>query len=183
MPRVLALLVVGLLVLAGCGGPTNNEGFVTGEPGLTRVAPEDREPGPVVAGTSLEGTPLSTGDHRGKVVVVNLWGSWCAPCRKEAPDLEEAAQRTAGRAQFLGINFRDSAPGPALAFQRSFGVSYPSFYDPDGRLLLSWQGQLSPAGIPSTLVIDAEGRVAARIVGPTTATTLVGLVDDVAAGR
>ena len=80
---------------------------------------------------------------------------------------------------FVGVNTRDNDPGPAIAFERSFGVTYPSVYDPSGKLLLGFAKTLPATAIPSTLVIDADGRVAARILGATTATTLVDVVEDV----
>ena len=117
------------------------------------------------------------------VVVVNLWAMWCAPCRKEAPALEAAARRTAGRATFVGLNTRDLDQAPAQAFVRAFDITYPSVFDPDGRELLKFGTDLPPSAIPSTLVVDAQGRIAARVLGEVTEATLVGLVDDVAAGK
>ena len=187
-----AALAVGLAAgTAACGaGDTGGEtvpqsGFISGDGGVTILPVDQRPAAPVVSGPLLGGgdATLLTEAEDGKVLVLNVWGSWCAPCRKEAPELVEAAERTADRAEFIGLNTRDLDPLPAEAFERGFGVQYPSIYDPSGRLLLEFSDQLPPSGIPSTLVIDPEGRVAARIIGATTASTLVGVVDDVAAGR
>ena len=114
-------------------------------------------------------------------MVVNVWGSWCAPCRAEAPELVEAQRELGDDVAFLGVNTRDLDVAPAQAFERAFGLTYPSIFDPDGRLLLGF-AQLPPKAIPSTVVIDAEGRVAARVLGTVDATTLGGIVSDVAAG-
>lgn len=173
-------------VLAGCGGAeerTSEGGYVSGDGGVTILQPAERPDAPVVSGPRLgaEEQTISTGDYEGTILVLNVWGSWCAPCRAEAPELEVAAEQTAGTAQFLGLNTRDLDPAPAEAFMRSFEVSYPSIYDPSGSLLLEFSDQLPPSGIPSTLVIDEEGQVAARIIGQTTAATVVGVVEDVAA--
>ena len=119
----------------------------------------------------------------GKPVVVVVWGSWCTPCRAEAPDVVAAAQELGRRAQFVGINIRDPSTDQAKSFVRRFEVPYPSYYSPDGRALLAFQGTLTPNSIPSFVVLDGEGRVAASIIGklPST-TTLVEVVKDVRAG-
>ncbi|GAB3713000.1 hypothetical protein GCM10028815_29370 [Mariniluteicoccus flavus] len=174
-----------MLALTGCttgGGSGGQEGFVSGSTGLTRVEVAKRKPAPVAKGPGLDGGEVTTA-HPGRVVVVNVWGSWCAPCRKEAPDLQRAAEQTRDIAQFVGIDTRDPDPAPARAFQRSFGVTYPSIHDPQASQLLVFSGELPPSGIPSTLVIDPQGRVAARVIGVVDTTTLVGLVRDTAEGR
>ncbi len=148
---------------------------------MTIVPAEKRRSAPELAGETLDRGPLTTADFPGQLLVVNVWGSWCAPCRSEAPALVEAAAQLPG-VQFIGINTRDLNPAPAQAFVRAFDIPYPNIYDPDGALLLEF-GQLPPKAIPSTLVIDSEGRVAARILGETTASTLVGIIEDVTAAE
>lgn len=181
--RRLVLLVAAALLTSACGAaPTAQGGFVGGDGSLTIVPVAERKPAPRIVGTTLEGGSFDSAATTGSVVVYNVWGSWCAPCRKEAPALEAAAKRTAAKARFVGINTRDLDQAPAKAFQRSFGVTYPSVYDPDGRLLLLFGSHLPPSAIPSTLVVDAQGRVAARILGEVTESTIVGIVEDVAAG-
>lgn len=189
---LVVVLSVGLAgTLAACGSGSSDNvassqgGFVSGDGGVTILPVGKRPAAPVVSGPTLgdEKTSLSTQASAGKVLVLNVWGSWCAPCRAEAPDLVRAAEQTKDRADFIGLNTRDLDPLPAQAFVRSFGISYPSIYDPSGRLLLDFSSQLPPSGIPSTLVVDKDGKVAARIIGKTTEATLVGVIDDVAAGK
>jgi len=184
-----AVTGVLLVLLAGCTTTgadegtrsAGQEGYVGVQRNVTQIPPADRAELPTVTGTSLDGTPLSTDDFRGQVVVVNVWGSWCAPCRAEAPALQKASVATQGRAQFLGITTRDNDPAQARAFVRAFGITYPSIYDPDGRALLVFAGTLPPSAIPSTLIIDEQGRLAARVLGEISELTLVAMIDEVAA--
>lgn len=120
--------------------------------------------------------------RRGDVVVLNVWYAACAPCRAEAPDLAEVSAEYADRGvRFLGINTRDDAAG-AQAFQRTYGIEYPSVLDAtSGAALLSLRGKVPPQAVPTTLVLDAEGRVAARALGRIDGSTLRGLLDDVLA--
>ena len=113
--------------------------------------------------------------------MLNVWGSWCAPCREEARTLGGAARDLAkDDVQFVGVNTKDSSPEQGQAFERRYDVPYPSFYDPAGRTLLAFHGTLIPSAIPSTVVLDAKGRVAASILGQVPSQqTLVDLVRDV----
>jgi thiol-disulfide isomerase/thioredoxin len=189
MRRLVAALVgVAVLVgLAGCsstGAPTtggDGQGFVTGDGSVAVVDPADRRPAPDLAGTTLSGDPVALSDFVGDVVVLNVWASWCGPCREEAPYLQAVADESAADGvTFLGINTRDD-DAAAQAFERRFAITYPSIVDEDGRLLLAFRDTLPPSAIPSTLVIDRQGRVAARILRSTTYTELKRLVADVAA--
>ncbi|MBK8461968.1 MAG: TlpA family protein disulfide reductase [Nigerium sp.] len=182
--RSLIAALAASALLAGCGAtPSAEGGFVGGDGSLTLVAPADRVPAPRITGTLLDGTPFDSATIDDLVIVYNVWGSWCAPCRKEAPALEAAARATAGVAQFVGINTRDLDPAPAQAFVRAFDITFPSVFDPDGRELLAFGKHLPASAIPSTVVVDRDGRIAARVLGETTEATLTGLVADVAAGR
>jgi thiol-disulfide isomerase/thioredoxin len=178
---VLALLLPVLLAAAGCSQSMGGaEGFVAGSGTVTVLPEAERPAAPKVAGRSLDGEPLALGDFAGSTVVLNVWGSWCAPCREEAPDLVRAAERLRDQdVRFLGINVREPGVASAQAFVRSYDVPYPSIYDSDGSELLGFRGTLPPEAIPSTLVIDPQGRVAARVLGTVDESTLVGLVSDV----
>ena len=181
---LLAALAAVPLVLTACGAPPAAEGgFGGGDGSITVVAPSARRPAPRIAGRTLDGQTFDSASVAGKTIVYNVWGSWCAPCRKEAPALEAAAKASAGKAAFVGINTRDLDPAPAQAFVRAFGLTYPSIFDPDGRLLLAFGTDLPPSAIPSTIVVDPSGRIAARILGEATEATLTGLVADVSEGR
>jgi thiol-disulfide isomerase/thioredoxin len=148
------------------------------------VAPEERGEPIELEGEDLDGEPLSLAGLRGQVVVVNVWWSACPPCRTEMPDLVGAAEETGDTATFVGINIRDSSVEQAQSFVRSFDVPYPSFFDPSGEALLPFAGTLSPRSIPSTVVLDREGRVAAAVIGALPSQqTLVDLVDEVAEPR
>ena len=150
---------------------------------MVQVEPGQREDPVSLTGRDLEGERLSTTEFRGKPVVAVVWGSWCAPCRAEAPDVVAAARELGDRAQFVGINIRDSSTEQARSFVRTFEVPYPSYFSPDGEAMLAFAGTLTPNSIPSFVVLDDEGRVAASILGelPST-TTLVEVTEDVAAG-
>jgi thiol-disulfide isomerase/thioredoxin len=179
--RVLAAALSSLLLTTGCaqsmGGP---EGFVAGSGTVTVLKEADRTTAPPLSGRTLDGRQLGLADLAGSVVVLNVWGSWCAPCRAEAPDLVRAAKRLkAEDVRFVGINVREPGLASARAFVRRFDVPYPSIYDEDGSELLAFRDTLPPEAIPSTLVIDEQGRAAARVLGTVDTGTLVGLVHDV----
>jgi len=183
-PLLLAVLLLSA-VLAACSddvGSSGDSGFVSGKGIITRLAVDERKQPGEVAGETVDGEQISLADFEGRTVVVNVWGSWCAPCRAEAPDLVAASEELADRdVVFLGINSRDLDKAAARAFQRRFEVPYPSIYDQQGRTLLAFRGTLSPNAIPSTVVIDDQGRVAASVIGEVSRSTLVGLVEDVLA--
>lgn len=183
--RPLAILAVLVFVTAGCSASGSDDaregqsGFVSGGGTLTIFKDSEREAAPTVSGETLDGKQWSLADQAGKVVVLNVWGSWCAPCRKEAPDLVAASKELGASAVFAGLNTRDLDRAPARRFAAEFKIGYPSIFDPSGKQLLGFRGQLSPQSIPSTLVIDAEGKVAARVLGAVSARTLVDVVRDV----
>jgi thiol-disulfide isomerase/thioredoxin len=160
---------------------TTNKSTATGAGVVTIIEPADREAPVEFTGTTLDGDELDIADYRGKAVVLNIWGSWCGPCHLEMPHLLEAQELLAGTdTVFLGINVRDS-PDDAAAFERQYGVTWPSIDDQGGRTLLALRGVVPPTQTPSTLVLDPEGRVAARVLGVVpTAITLKDLVEPVA---
>lgn len=185
--RTWALLVVLAALLAGCtgregaGSPVtgpqqNNVGGISGG-----VFPaDDRVPAPTLAGTTLDGQHLDVSTLRGRVVVVNFWASWCAPCIAEAPNLNAVHAKTrASGVSFVGIDFKDDRTS-ARSFERSKKVTYPSLYDPDGRLLLKFRG-LAPQSPPTTIILDRQGRIAARFLQAVTESELLAPVQRLAA--
>lgn len=139
-------------------------------------------PLPPVTGALLQGGEFDSAEYPDTVLVYNAWGSWCAPCRAEAPALQEVWEQTRDRGvQFVGVNVKDN-DAAARAFEREFGITYPSITTADsGAVLLAFLSNLPPSAIPSTLIVDRDGRVAARIVGATTYTKLRRLVEEVLA--
>lgn len=182
--RRLAAAALSVCLITACttnSGGNDGVGFQGGDGAVTILAEDQRPTAPELAGETLEGEPISTADFAGKLIIINVWGSWCAPCRSEAPELVKADEELGDDVAFLGLNTRDLDVAPALAFERSFGLTYPSIFDPKGELLLGF-AQLPPKAIPSTVVIDTDGRVAARVLGEVSASTLIGIVEDVKAG-
>lgn len=178
---LLAVLLLGA-VTSACGGTsTGDKGYVDGQGIVTRLAAGERKVPGDVSGTTLTGEDLSLKEYAGKVVVLNVWGSWCAECRQEARSLAGAARELQkDGVVFVGVNTKDSSPDQGLAFEKRYDVPYPSFYDPSGRTLLAFHGTLVPSAIPSTVVLDADGRVAASIQGKIPSQqTLVDLVRDI----
>ncbi|MCK5892048.1 MAG: TlpA disulfide reductase family protein [Aeromicrobium sp.] len=181
--RPLLAVLACLAVVAGCSGAGNSGstgGYVSSDGTVTVVDPDDREKLPELSGTDLDGDPLSTDDFTGTVMVINVWGSWCPPCRAEAPVLKELSDAYADDVQFLGIVNR-SKDAAAEAFNQTYGITYPSFSDEGGGLELRFVDSLPSQAIPTTWVIDAEGRVAARILDEVDASTLGGIIDDLLA--
>jgi len=177
-----SLTVLVAAALVGCTAqPSADEttgGYVSANGGITVVAEGEREPAPDVSGPTLEGEQVALSDYAGSVVVLNTWFSTCGPCRAEADDLAAASRELSG-VQFLGLNVRDNQAA-AQAFQDSYDVPYPSIFDPTGSQLLQFPPGMAPVAVPTTLVIDTDGRVAARILDATTTATLVDVVEDVA---
>jgi len=190
-----AACALGLsLVTAACNDDANSvasqamagdgKGYVAGDGTVEQLAVADRGAAVSLGGTTVDGKSWSTAaDAPGKVVVVNVWGSWCAPCVDETPHLQQVWQSysIAGKpVAFVGIDIKESA-ATAAAFLKANSVTYPSLSDSGsgGQPMLALQGKA--AATPSTLVLDRQGRIAARVLGATTVSTLTGLVDDVLA--
>lgn len=182
--RVRILAAIGALaLLAGCSGNGNRgttDGFVSGDGSITTVDVADRKDAPVLKGEDLDGKPLSTADFAGKTLVINVWGPWCPPCRAEAADLKEVSEAYVDKdVQFVGILARTDDPSTATSFNRRKGIEYPSFADQGGKLELGFKDSLPSLAIPTTWIIDSQGRVAARVLSKITASTLANLIDDV----
>jgi len=184
---LLALLGGALISVTGCstadaqGDPVtaDSAGFVAGDGSITVLDPQQRQPAPQISGPLLGGGSLDLSQFAGQVIVLNVWASWCAPCRAEAPVLERLWQEQAGQGvQFVGLDTRDSTAA-ALAFVDRFGITYPNIVDEAGLLQLQFRQTLPPQAIPSTVVIDAQGRVAARLLGKVSEASLRAVIDEV----
>lgn len=178
------------LAAAGCGGGaigqstplSSGQNFVSGS-GVSVYRAGTRAKAPDITGKTVTGQHLSLASYRGSVVVINFWGSWCAPCRAEAPGLAALATRFQPRGvRFLGIDIRDDPTG-AKAFMRTFRITYPSLSDPGDDIALAFRTTVPPAAIPSTLIIDRSGHIAARVIGSTTFNGLRALITKVSAQR
>lgn len=175
-----------LLLATGCTSAddgTGDKGYISGNGQIVLLDPADRGQPVELTGEDLHGRSVSLADLRGTPVVVNVWASWCPPCREEMPELVSASEELDPDVQFLGLNIRDNAVESARLFEEQFEVPYPSIFSPDGQELLAFSGSLSPRTIPSTVVLDARGRIAATVIGtiPSAGSTFVELVRDVAA--
>lgn len=148
--------------------------------GTATFEPADREAMPPISGTTLEGTSLDLAQFAGKVVVLNAWASWCGPCKDEVPAFVDlASSLDPAKATVVGLNVSDD-PTAAAAFAAEFGMPYPSVEDSKGAILPTIPG-VPPAALPSTVVIDQQGRIAARIIGAADGAELARIVDSVAA--
>lgn len=172
MKRFVLVLLIPVLVACSNGGAisSNEQSFIAGNGVATFIPQADRKPAPVISGPTLDGKNFTAAS--GKVLVLNVWASWCSPCRAEAPALEELST-SHPEVQFLGVLTRDSLVA-ARAFVNRFGITYPSLTD--DAILLKFHGQLTPNAIPTTLIIDSKGKIAARISGEITYSTLEDLI-------
>jgi thiol-disulfide isomerase/thioredoxin len=171
-------------LLTGCGGSSfsaGDQGFVSGDGTVTVLDQADRaKPDGTVWGRTVDGRRVSLEDHLGKVVVMPVWGSWCGPCRAEAPMLAAASRDLEDDGVvFLGIDSRDPNTSNVQRFLQRFDIPYDSIHDPDGVSLLAFHGTLPPMTIPSFVFIDAQGRIAARALDELSRSTLYGVVEDV----
>ena len=169
----IAAALAAVLVLAGCTSDPlaedylngGNENYISGS-GITEVPVDDRgEPIEFTGDTDL-GTTVSRSDYEGQVLVVNFWYAGCPPCRSEAPDLAALSTEWADNgAAFVGVNIYDGAE-QSQAFADNFGIAYPSILDAEtAETRLQFAGSISPNSVPVTFVLDAQGRIAARILG------------------
>jgi peroxiredoxin len=174
-----ALLVV-VLVAGWATSGKRAVSDVDGNPNAVLYASGHRPLAPDFTGTTLTGSRLSFSSYRGRVVVVNFWGSWCVPCREEAAALAVTAQQySPAGVSFLGVDVRDTTAS-ALAFARSFGIPYPSVSDSGSQITLDFTSVVPIAGTPTTLVIDRTGHIAGAVFGPATYTELTAILGQVA---
>jgi len=174
-----AVVIAIALWLVGCtpGDAPDSPGYVSGD-GTVTIFEDETEP-LTLTGTSFQGDPVDVADFRGQVVLVNTWYAACPPCRSEAPLLVELDARD--DVQVIGVNNRDDAP-TAEAFDRTFGVEYPSIDDENGQAIAQLQGKVAINAVPTTLVLRTDGTVYARIIGEADPSTLRSLVDDARGG-
>ncbi|EID81290.1 MULTISPECIES: TlpA disulfide reductase family protein [Rhodococcus] len=193
--RLLAVLAVGMAAVLGAAGCASGSDAVAqggtfdfvapgGQTDILYDPPESRGKVGPLSGPDLmaDGRAVSLSDYAGQVVVINLWGQWCAPCRSEADDLEQAYEATKDLGvQFLGINVRDPQRDKAQDFVIDNRMSYPSIYDPPMRTLIALGGSYPTSVIPSTLVLDRQHRVAAVFLRALLAEDLLPVIERLAA--
>lgn len=165
-------ILLAALALSACGSDSNGKSgggggtnFVTNTGGISTVAKGERTAPNKIAGETLEGEKLDVADLKGKVVVLNAWGSWCGPCRAEARHFAKVSNDLKAKGvEFVGLNTRDFNKQQALTFEEDYEVPYPSLYDPAGKVILNGfpKGTLNLQAIPSTVVLDKDGKIAAR---------------------
>lgn len=180
MRSLLTAAVVAALLISGCGTdeptlipvPAGQLSTRTGV-GVTLIREADRGEPLELAGVDLEGQPRSVDDSRGRVTVVNYWATWCAPCRDEMPQLDQVARTLGGEVGFLGVDVSDDVAA-ARAFTAD--LSYPSISDRDGSFLRSLP-DVPPQALPITVILDREGRIAVRVIGPVPPGSLTELIE------
>ena len=175
MRKVIAIPLLAA-ILVGCGGggqQVATKSYVAGNGTVTFIDKNDREMGPVLTGQTLDGGNFQL--PQGGIVVVNVWASWCAPCRAEAPTLVALAEKYKG-VVFLGVLTRDSEVA-ARAFEERFKIPYPTLVDDS--VLLGFRNTLTANAIPTTLIMDKKGRVAARVSGQVTYSSLRDLIEKI----
>ena len=178
--KKLAAFIVLAFALTACGGggtSTSEESFVSGDGSTTYIKSSDRKIAPAITGMTLSGENYTY--QKDRVAVVNVWASWCSPCRAEAPTLVALANKYTDVA-FIGILTRDN-PANAEAFERRFKIPYPTVIDDS--ILLGFKGSLPANAIPTTVILDKSGYVAARISGVVTVASLSKLIEKVSAER
>lgn len=191
-----ALLIFGFL--AACGSvaapgtdvpgadgiaddDVSDAGYVSGDGTVTIWKATERNEPVELEGETFAEDPVDLADWRGDIAVLNFWYAACPPCRAEAPDLKEVAEETADDGvRFLGVNSTDD-PGTAAAFERTFEVPYPSLHDARSLGVAALQGKVALQAVPTTVILDPDGRVAARVIGRADAATLRSLIKDIQA--
>ena len=166
--RLPALVLACALLLAACGSGEASS--------FALIDPAEREPAPDVRAETLEGEELGLADLDGGPVLINFWASWCGPCIEEAPALRNIHDAYADEGlHVVGVNVRDRTSN-ARRFERELGIPYPSWTDPAAEIAARFGG-IGPAALPSTLILDAEHRVAVRLFGAVTFAELQGYVE------
>lgn len=172
-----ALLVLAALALAGCNSAVEGTQYEGAEGAYTTWSESDRSAPASASGTTFDGQEISLEDYRGEVVLINTWYASCPPCRAEAADLVSIAEDYP-ELVMIGVNTRDEA-GAAEAFDRTFSIPYPSIRGVDGKFIAGLEGTIPLQAVPTTLILDREGRPAARYLGAINPEIVRGLIDDV----
>ncbi|NQX13141.1 TlpA family protein disulfide reductase [Microbacteriaceae bacterium VKM Ac-2855] len=168
-----AIAASAALLLAGCSTDPlaeqyregDSKGYISGDGTVTEIPVDQRAEAITFSGTDETGGAIDSADYAGQVVVVNFWYASCAPCRAEAADLQAVNAAYADKGvTFVGVNVRDQAP-QAVSFAKNYEITYPSIIDTDGAAQLAFSGTVPPNAVPTTLVLDKQGRVASRILG------------------
>lgn len=184
------LVLVASLVMTGCAAEDplaeqarsgDSKNYIAGDGSVSEFTPDSRGEPMGLTAELYDGTTVDSAGWTGQVTVLNIWYAACAPCRVEAPDLQALYEehKDAG-VEFIGVNIRDEK-ATAAAFERTFDITYPSINDQDGATLLALTKYVPPQAVPSTLVLDKQGRVAGRIIGLAEKSTLDALITDVMA--
>lgn len=183
---LLGLAIAGSALLTACSGDdplaaqagnSGGKNYIAGDGSVMELAVEERGETVEFSGETFDGDTISANTIDGPALV-NFWYASCAPCRVEAPDLANLSQEFSDDVTFVGVNVRD-AGDTAAAFERNFGIDYPSMEGRDGKILLDFADYVPPQAVPTTLVLDAEGRVAARVLGAVEHSTLKSLLTGV----
>jgi thiol-disulfide isomerase/thioredoxin len=181
--RSFKLFIISLLITS-CATPVSNissdseSGFVSGDGTSVFLSKSERKSAPELENVDFLSTEIDLDSLKNKVVLINVWGSWCSPCRKEAPELEELyLKNKTNNVEFIGINIRDSKIS-ANRFIENFSITYPNIFDRDGKLLLGYKDSLPANAIPSTILIDKNGLVAARQLGPIDKSLIQGFITE-----
>ena len=184
------MVTAATLVLTGCSAGEDSlaqqanaggdKGYVAGDGSVSEYAASQRGEPVAFEATMFDGSPVTAQSLRGKPVVLNFWYAGCAPCRAEAPDLAALHAEHGKEARFMGVNLRDQQ-ATAEAFERNFSITYPSATDLNGAVLLALSDYVPPQAVPTTLVLDSQGRVAARVLGKADKSTLDALIKDTVA--
>ncbi len=172
---IAALCLFGVLGLSGCSSNDgladqynsgSNKGYVAGDGTILEIPAAQRTSPVSFSGTDQSGATVDSSHYLGQVLVINFWYAGCAPCRAEAPTLAKVeAGFTPGTASIIGVNVRDGAD-TVTAFNQSFNINYPSILDTNtGSVQLAFSGTVPANAVPTTIVLDQQGRVAARILG------------------
>ena len=183
---LIGLVIAGSVLLTACSGDdplaaqagnSGGKNYIAGDGSVMELSIDERDETVEFTGQTFDGETISNASLDGPALV-NFWYASCAPCRVEAPDLAELSDEYADEVTFVGVNVRDAAD-TAAAFERTFNIDYPSLEGRDGKVLLDFADYVPPQAVPTTLILDDDGRVAARVLGAVERSTLNSLLSGV----